>query len=44
MFMWCERISATFAGVIVGLWYAKTFPAEDGKDSKDNKGKDNKKK
>jgi len=41
MHMWCERISATFAGLIVGLWYAKTFPKEDGKD---NKGKDSKKK
>ncbi|XP_017837812.1 uncharacterized protein LOC108596497 [Drosophila busckii] len=27
--MWCERLSATFAGMIVGLWYAKTFPKEE---------------
>ncbi|XP_032599476.1 uncharacterized protein LOC116806588 [Drosophila grimshawi] len=41
MHMLCERISATFAGILVGLWYGKTFPKE--KESKDDKGKDKKK-
>ncbi|XP_064543278.1 uncharacterized protein LOC135431863 [Drosophila montana] len=39
MFMWCERISATMAGVVVGLWYGHTFPSEDEKKPKDNKKK-----
>ncbi|XP_015039715.1 uncharacterized protein [Drosophila pseudoobscura] len=40
MNMLCERVSAILAGTLVGMWYAKTFPAEkDAKDSKDKKGK-----
>ncbi|XP_017053912.1 uncharacterized protein LOC108096656 [Drosophila ficusphila] len=44
MHLMCERLSSIFAGVLVGLWYAKTFPDEDPKDSKGkDKGKDKKK-
>ncbi|XP_017037182.1 uncharacterized protein [Drosophila kikkawai] len=28
MHLMCERLSAVFAGVVAGLWFAKTFPAE----------------
>ncbi|XP_068145882.1 uncharacterized protein [Drosophila tropicalis] len=28
MKMMCERLSAVFAGLVVGMWYAKTFPKE----------------
>ncbi|XP_034654464.1 uncharacterized protein LOC117892363 [Drosophila subobscura] len=43
MQMLCERVSAIFAGAIVGMWYAKTFPADQNKDKK-GKGDDKKKK
>ncbi|XP_034142208.1 uncharacterized protein LOC117592476 [Drosophila guanche] len=44
MQMLCERVSAILAGAIVGMWYAKTFPAEQKKDGgKDKKGKGDKK-
>ncbi|XP_017069050.1 uncharacterized protein LOC108106484 [Drosophila eugracilis] len=36
MHLMCERLSSIFAGVLVGLWYAKTFPD----DAKDKGGKD----
>ncbi|XP_020818246.1 uncharacterized protein LOC110191675 [Drosophila serrata] len=38
MHLMCERLSAVFAGIVAGLWFAKTFPSED------DKGKDKKKK
>lgn len=41
MHLMCERISSVFAGIIVGLWFAKTFPSET--DDAKNKGKDKKK-
>ncbi|XP_016983185.1 uncharacterized protein LOC108047499 [Drosophila rhopaloa] len=42
MHLMCERLSSVFAGVLVGLWYAKTFPEDDkGKDK--GKEKDKKK-
>ncbi|KPU76005.1 uncharacterized protein Dana_GF27784 [Drosophila ananassae] len=39
MHLMCERISSVFAGIIVGLWFAKTFPkeTEDAKKGKDKK-------
>ncbi|XP_030369142.1 uncharacterized protein LOC115620152 [Scaptodrosophila lebanonensis] len=40
MNMMCERVSAVFAGMVVGLWYAKTFPADDANKDKDKGGKD----
>ncbi|KRJ98638.1 uncharacterized protein LOC122626641 [Drosophila teissieri] len=29
MHLMCERLSAVFAGVLVGLWYGKTFSEEE---------------
>lgn len=37
--MMCERLSAVFAGVLVGMWYAKTFPKEEKPAAADDKGK-----
>ncbi|XP_017006050.1 uncharacterized protein [Drosophila takahashii] len=28
MHLMCERLSSIFAGVLVGLWYGKTFPED----------------
>ncbi|XP_023160388.1 uncharacterized protein LOC111592433 [Drosophila hydei] len=39
MHMWCERISATLGGILVGLWYGKTFPAEQKKADDSQKSK-----
>ncbi|XP_022231236.2 uncharacterized protein LOC111080098 [Drosophila obscura] len=39
MHMLCERVSAICAGAIVGMWYAKTFPAEEKKGKGDDKKK-----
>lgn len=32
MHMWCERISALLAGMLVGAWYTKTYPLKKAED------------
>ncbi|XP_037713804.1 uncharacterized protein LOC119549671 [Drosophila subpulchrella] len=40
MHLMCERLTSIFAGVLVGLWYGKTFPEDTkAKDSSKDKKK-----